>query len=60
MGVINGWQKGKIADDEITFKLIKEQTSGDFVNAHNTLFPGIMGTVPHQHQNFDKKYNGHC
>jgi mannose-6-phosphate isomerase-like protein (cupin superfamily) len=47
-------KKGKIAVNEITFKLSKEQTAGNLGSAETTLYPGYMGAVPHQHQHFDE------
>ncbi|WP_084523932.1 cupin domain-containing protein [Adhaeribacter aquaticus] len=47
-------EKGKIAVNEITFKLNKEQTSGNLGSAETTLFPGYMGAVPHRHKSFDE------
>lgn len=47
-------KKGKIAVNEIIFKLDKEQTSGNLGAAETTLFPGHMGAVPHRHQGFDE------
>ena len=47
-------KKGKIAVNEIIFKLDKEQTSGNLGAAETTLFPGYMGAVPHRHQGFDE------
>lgn len=47
-------KKGKIAVNEITFKLNKEQTSGNLGSAETTLYPGYMGAVPHRHKGFDE------
>ncbi|WP_207492522.1 cupin domain-containing protein [Aridibaculum aurantiacum] len=47
-------KKGKIAVNEITFKLGKEQTAGNLGSVETTLFPGYLGAVPHMHQGFDE------
>jgi mannose-6-phosphate isomerase-like protein (cupin superfamily) len=47
-------KKGKIAVNEITFKLNKEQTAGNLGSAETILFPGYMGAVPHRHKRFDE------
>lgn len=49
-----GGQKGKIADNEIVFKLDKSQTSGLLGSTEGILLPGYLGAPPHLHKGFDE------
>ncbi|MEO5943841.1 MAG: cupin domain-containing protein [Ferruginibacter sp.] len=47
-------EKGKIGDNDITFKLDKSQTSGNLGSAETILLPGNLGAPPHHHKTFDE------
>jgi mannose-6-phosphate isomerase-like protein (cupin superfamily) len=49
-----GGEKGKIGLTEITFKLSKEQTSGNLGSSEMVLQPGYLGAPPHLHRGFDE------
>jgi mannose-6-phosphate isomerase-like protein (cupin superfamily) len=49
-----GGQKGKIGDNDITFKLDKSQTAGNLGSAEEILLPGHLGAPPHYHKSFDE------
>ena len=43
-------QKGRIARSDITFKLDKSHTAGNFGSTELTIPPGQLGAPPHVHQ----------
>lgn len=49
-----GGKKGKIGDNDITFKLSKDQTSGNLGSAEMTLLPRHLAAPPHYHKGFDE------
>lgn len=50
----NGGERGMIAATEVTFKLNKQQTSGNMGSAEMILQPGYLGAPPHLHKGFDE------
>jgi mannose-6-phosphate isomerase-like protein (cupin superfamily) len=49
-----GGKKGNIGLTEITFKLSKEQTSGNLGSSEMVMQPGFLGAPPHLHHGFDE------
>lgn len=47
-------KKGKIAVNDISFKLSSAHTSGLLGSAETVLYPGYMGAPPHRHKGFDE------
>lgn len=47
-------KKGKIVVNDIVFKLNKSQTDGNLGSSEITLYPGLLGSIPHYHNSFDE------
>lgn len=47
-------KKGKMGINDLVFKLNKSQTDGKLGSSEITLYPGLLGSIPHYHNSFDE------